>query len=411
MRARNGLFACVLCLLLCGPALLMTNTALGLVKLPSWLTTEDATYLSGGVTQADVLAELSVDGFMSGGLQEALEDTVGNYVPAKAKALLWNARLQRSAIAASNALFHWDCTPTFYGSDLVAVADDGRLLETAKKATPYQLERNEAMADAYEAFAERHKDLRVFIYFGPDSLNVDGTPTASLISNPLTYNTVAEAFMAGSPSYTWINGNVPYEEFKDTWYKTDHHWNTRGAYKAYEKIADAMGFGSEVVQPTKEIEYKTPTFYGSLSRRSLDPAYKDHIVDYKFDYPDFKVTIDGKEASRESLVHRKLYTKGSVQENKYANRYAEYFHTDYGLIEIENPEVKMPGSLLLVGDSYSNCMERFLAFHFQKTYVLDPRHEEGTLDDFLAEHLDVEDVVFVMRSTNLLSDVTKQALQ
>lgn len=411
MRVRNGLFAFVLCLLLCGPALLMVNSICGAVKLPTWLTTEDATYLSGGVAEANVSEEFSVEGFVSGGLQEALENAVGNNVPAKAEALLWNAKLQRRAIEVSNVLFHWDCVPTFYGSDLVAVVDDGRLAEIAQQATPYQMSKKEAFSEAYEAFAERHKDLRVFIYFCPDSQNVDGAPTASLMSNPLTYDMVGETFTSGEPSYTWIDGNVPYDEFKGTWYKTDHHWNTRAAYRAYKKIAEAMGFGDDVVQPGREIEYETPQFYGSFSRRSLDPDYRDNIVDYQLDYPKLKVTINGKKRSLESLVHRELYSEGDSQPNKFTNRYGEYFHSDYGLIEIENSDVKDTGSLLLVGDSYSNCMERFLAFHFRKIYVLDPRHKDGTIDDFLAEHSDVKDVLFLMRSTNLMSEVTKQALQ
>lgn len=411
MRIRNIALAVVFCALLCGPAAMMVNDKLELIPVPAWLDNEDAAYLSGGVTKTNLAANVNLDGFVSGQLQQDIEDEVGNYVPAKATALLTNARLQRFAIKSSNALFHWDCIPTFYGSALVEDLDAGRLLETAKTATPEAKKLNQDMAQLYDAFAKRHKELRTFIFFGPDSLNVDGTPTAALMSNPLTYGQVADAFQDGQPAYTWIDGNVPYEQFKDTWYKTDHHWNVRGAYNAYDTIAAAMGFGDEVVKPTGEIAYDRPPFYGSLTRRALDRRYQDKIIDYDFDYPAFKVTINGKEKSLESLVHRSLYQDKDWYRNTYANRYSEYFHDDYGLIEIENPEVKRPGALLLVGDSYSNCMERFLAFHYEKTYVLDPRHEDGTIDDFLAEHTDIKDVVFVMRSTNLLSEVTAQALQ
>lgn len=125
MLARNILFSVFLCLLLCGPVALFAAENSGEIPLPSWLTVEDATYLSGGVKSPNVAGELSMEGFASGALQQAIEDGVGNYVPAKAAALLVNAELQYKAICASNVLFGWDCLPTFYGSSLVATSTGG----------------------------------------------------------------------------------------------------------------------------------------------------------------------------------------------------------------------------------------------------------------------------------------------
>ena len=97
MRPRNILFASVLCMLLCGPALIGLASWSG-VALPSWLTADDAAYLSGGIVEADPAAYASLEGFSSGEFQIAAEDAVGNCIPMKAMALLANAALQRSAI-------------------------------------------------------------------------------------------------------------------------------------------------------------------------------------------------------------------------------------------------------------------------------------------------------------------------
>ena len=115
MKLRNILFAGVLCLLLCGPALIGL-ASWGGVALPSWFTADDAAYLSGGVVEADPAAYASLEGFSSGEFQIAAEDAVGNCIPMKATALLANAALQRSAIETSNALFGWECYPAFYCS-------------------------------------------------------------------------------------------------------------------------------------------------------------------------------------------------------------------------------------------------------------------------------------------------------
>ncbi|MEC4273302.1 hypothetical protein VJ923_09045 [Adlercreutzia sp. R25] len=158
------------------------------------------------------------------------------------------------------------------------------------------------------------------------------------------------------------------------------------------------------------IAYSDPVFYGSLARRALENGCSDRIYDADIETPDFKVTIDGAEASIESLVHRGMYNDGRWGGNAYANRYAEYFHTDFGLIQIDNPNPVEDKDVLIVGDSYTNCMERFLACEFATTYVLDPRHDSRSIDEFLEEHKGISDVVFIMRSTNFLSDRTREAL-
>ena len=66
---------------------------------------------------------------------------------------------------------------------------------------------------------------------------------------------------------------------------------------------------------------------------------------------------------------------------------------------------------MIVGDSYSNAMERFLAAHYATTYVLDPRHLDETADEFLASHQKVTDAVFIMRSSNLTSSATERFLE
>lgn len=122
------------------------------------------------------------------------------------------------------------------------------------------------------------------------------------------------------------------------------------------------------------------------------------------------MSINGKEASDEDVAHRETYAEGAWDENRYANRYAEYYHGDKGLIEFGNPDASTDAELLIVTDSYSNSMERLLAAHYRTTYALDPRHTSTTVAQFLEEHDKVSDVVFIMREANLLYETTEKAL-
>lgn len=406
MKSRNITFALVISCILSSPAVLWVFEHVDSIDIPSWLSIEDATYLSGGRTDANISAVASLGGFFESDLQKALEDEIGNYIPAKATALLTNAQLQRSAIAASNILFQWDCYPTFYGSNLAVVPSEGRLVELAQTTTKGLVKSIQDTAERLSAFSLSHPDVNLYVYLGPDSQNVSGSPTGSLMASPLSYNDIESMMMKKEEesAFHWISGAVTYDEFLQNWYKTDHHWNIQGAFQAYQRIATALGFGDDLLNPSAEIVYEDPIFFGSFARRGLDEEHSDKITDYTFDNSQaFTVEISGQKATDQSLAHAHDYAEGQWDINPYANRYAEYYHTDYPLIKITNNSEDAKGELLIVGDSYSNSMERFLAAHYKTTYVIDPRHTPETLDDFLSTHKGIDDVVFIMRSTNLFS--------
>lgn len=410
MRVRNVLFSMIVCLALCGPAALYLAERAG-VAVPLWLTTEDANYLSGSEESANVAEAATLEGFETKAFQHAVETEVSAHVPAKAAALLTTAAWQRGAIATSNVLFGWECYPTFYDSDIVDIPSEGRLAEIAKKADEDLVACARRVAAGMDALGREFPERRFFVYLGPDSLNVSGSPTADLVSNPLTYEGIQALFEERDGAFQMIEGDVGYEDFRDQWFTTDHHWNNAGAYAAYGRIASALGFGDALLQPVGELSYDEPAFFGALARQGLITAYSDHVADFSFkDFPNLTVSINGKEASEEDVAHREMYVEGAWDENRYANRYAEYYHGDKGLIEFGNPDVSTDAELLIVTDSYSNSMERLLAAHYRTTYALDPRHTSTTVAQFLEEHDKVVDVVFIMREANLLYETTEKAL-
>lgn len=51
-------------------------------------------------------------------------------------------------------------------------------------------------------------------------------------------------------------------------------------------------------------------------------------------------------------------------------------------------------------------MEYFFAGSFEKVYVCDPRHYDGTIDTILNEYPGVDDVLFLMRDAEFVSAET-----
>ena len=408
---RNVVLSIVLCLGLASPVLLYCAEELGF-SLPSWLTVEDAYYLEGGKTWPKVADNATLAGFKSGKFQSELEKEIGNHIPCKAMALLGNAGLQRCAISASNAIFNWPVYPAFYGSEYVVSPDEGRMLEMAEKATEDSFTLGEEVADRIDEFSTEWSGKHFFIYMGASSSFVEGSPTSKLVSQPLSYEQIEDVFEACDGNFTWVSGNVSYSEFKDLWYKSDHHWTVRGAYQAYLQISDAMGFGGEALVPSEIVELDDPLFYGTFARRALNDDYSDRLAYFKFeDYPELTVEVDGEQGGFEGLINHEAYEAGEFNANKFANHYGEFYHWDHGFFSITNPSAETESELLIVSDSYSNCLEYLLAPHFRTVYVCDPRNTEMKVREMLEEHPGVTDVLFLMRKADLVSKDTLDALE
>lgn len=403
---RNILLTVFLCLLLCSPAVLYCAERLD-ISLPSWLTTEDANYLKGGITEAHVAEHLSIDGFLDKDLQTAVEDKVGNYIPCKALALLGNAAMQRESIVLSNCLFRWEAYPATYGSNYLIVPDDKRMLKEAATYDEKRIHLGESVAASLNDLAQRWPNVGVFVYLAADSAYVQDAPNAQLVSNPLNYASLRAIFDAPDVKYHWIDGETSYEEYNRLWFKSDHHWTAEGAYSAFQEISEAMGLDVQSLGDVKIIELDEPLFYGTRARRALDSDYADRLAYiWPNNLPNLEVEFRGKTGTIDDLVHAKVYQEGRYNKNKFANHYGNLFHTDVGLLRIRNLDARDEKKLVIVSDSYTNCLEYLFSPFYREVIVIDPRYYDETLDFVVSENGEIADVLFLMRPDELVSEET-----
>ena len=209
------------------------------------------------------------------------------------------------------------------------------------------------------------------------------------------------AFLDASIGYAWAAEGLSGEQAASWYYRTDHHLNFEGAYKAYGQIWELLRTQNPQIgepwRPQKWIELPDINFYGTYARRSgyFDRVH-DVILDARFDLPELCVHVHG--AKQQDRNKKNCYEAGDYSKAKFANHYAEYFGDDYGLIEYTCQAAS--GNLLVVGDSYDNCLEPLLASHFHRSYFVDLRHYAGdvgdrfVIDDFIVRN-EITDVLFV----------------
>lgn len=170
------------------------------------------------------------------------------------------------------------------------------------------------------------------------------------------------------------------------YFKTDHHFTFRGAYKAYAEIINKINKDEKkiVIRPAvsgdrMEFVVLPNPILGSRNRR-LSYIYK---TDEKLEigYPIEKIFYE-------------KFTNGQLDPDFYHIDEGRDARPDYGVFMggdnaetvIKTYRDELP-NLLIFGDSYTNAMEPLLYYHFDETRILDLRYySKMSLYEYIEEY-------------------------
>ena len=147
-------------------------------------------------------------------------------------------------------------------------------------------------------------------------------------------------------------------------YRTDHHWTTRGAYYAYTKLAESLGIKA-ITEDKLNITTLSEEFYGTLLAKVNVQTSPDVLEKYEStSQPTVSLDINLGLASADSLyVEEKLTVR---------DKYAYFLGGNDGLVDITT-SVKNGRTLLILKDSYVNCMLPLLVNHYERIVLIDLR--------------------------------------
>lgn len=156
------------------------------------------------------------------------------------------------------------------------------------------------------------------------------------------------------------------EEIQNTdyaFYRTDHHWTTESAFAAYRAMGDVLGY-TPLSESDFDIKTVSTDFKGTLYSKTLNEKIKaDSIKSYLTD-TEFNVTIKDKK-------YDSLYFDEYLSEK---DKYSYFLGGNHGICTVENKKLDNGKSLLIIKDSYANCLVPFLAEHYSKITLVDPRY-------------------------------------
>lgn len=184
-------------------------------------------------------------------------------------------------------------------------------------------------------------------------------------------------------------------EKEELYFKTDHHYNFRGAYLTYshiinELIQDKVNISNPYTLEELGLEKINKPFHGSWNAKVSWLFKTDDYIEIphpKFQMPKYKKIVNGKEDNRLFYYNEKDATTS----------YAVYMNGDNAEVKITTARNELPKALIF-GDSFTNGIEPLLSLHFNETRILDLRYyKQKSLYSYIEEYKpDV--VIFVLSS-------------
>jgi hypothetical protein len=171
------------------------------------------------------------------------------------------------------------------------------------------------------------------------------------------------------PHLQWISVTPFLESDQALYYKSDHHWNLRGAHLAASLISKSI----HIELPAYE-EYnitEVEGFLGSYYRRLLPVFYPKETFYYLNMSLDYHLNGE---------IHETLFDESALSSNDY---YRGFLHGNHGFAQIFNPDASK--KILFIKDSYANSVIPFIAPFFGQTDIIDLRFFNGSLKTLIEE--------------------------
>lgn len=198
-----------------------------------------------------------------------------------------------------------------------------------------------------------------------------------------------------------------FQDYKDSFFKTDQHWNIRASLEAYQEIYELIKAGYTDISPmlgVEEIEQVDGLeFLGSLARKTLYPVPPDTLEYAGIEGLEYDTYVDG---VLMDYGGRDRYIDGTYnQSDKFENHYRGFYGTQKVQIQyhFENGSQR---NLLMITSSYSRTIQLYIASHFRDTYIIDLRFEENrakSLQDFIDQYQITDVLIFGQPSVTYYS--------
>ncbi len=258
----------------------------------------------------------------------------------------------------------------------------------------------EPTRNALKQFKRNYSEVDMYFLLAPNAANIleDKLP-----ASVRTYdqNGAMDDFFADLKSFGYkpVDVRKTFRKNKDKtqlYYRTDHHWTTKGAHLAFKDAVKVMGLKDKVKYKGYAVKND---FRGTLYSRSGFTNGMDDTIE-------IFMPTNNKEYKNSVIYYtdtKKKTTKFYQLKNlNKKDAYTVFGGSNHPLYTITTP-CESQENLLLIKDSYANSIIPFLAQCYRKIVVVDPRYFFGDVDEIIQSH-GVDDILFVYNGNTFFQD-------
>ncbi len=198
------------------------------------------------------------------------------------------------------------------------------------------------------------------------------------------------------------------EEYNELFYKSDHHWNAKGAYVGYEQIMNLLN----IKNYTKKENYikVNENYLGSIANRIKNDAIKDEFYYIDFNLDNHIILVNDKE---EIKYKPKQINQDKIDKNKYYDYYVNYYNGLYGRV-VYNFNKEKRENLLIIADSYSWVIDDLIASNFNETHIINLMFDEYQTGNFdYKKYIDdnkIDKVLILQETVTTIFDAFERGL-
>lgn len=258
----------------------------------------------------------------------------------------------------------------------VYLGKDGYLIEKWLEQD-FDAEQLQDHIDALNGFLEHHQDKKVSVMIVPTAAETmkqllpDHAPSfpqekaMEQIEKGLAFGTLID-----------LRQTLSAHREEGVFYRTDHHWTSRGAFQGYLKWCEE----NEIYSPASQFHPVTvsDSFQGSLDSRVLElNGSRDSIELFMREQePSYTVSYNfGKEISDSVYAPENLAKK---------DQYQIFLNGNHPEVTIETSN-KNGRHLLIIKDSFANALVPFLIGDCETIHLIDLRYYRGSLEDYISQ--------------------------
>lgn len=323
--------------------------------------------------------DISVENIFNGKTQQSINDFMKDQFPLRDKAVESAAVIQRAC-----------------GKDEINgayIASDNTLYERASES---DIDEKNYLANLHTVsdFLHSNSAISSKVMLVPSSAAVLKSKLPSDCSVYDAEKMLGEAQeVFGSKVFINTYPQLNKEKNSYIFYRTDHHWTTRGAYSAYKVFSGST-------KPYESLGAKTvsSSFLGTLHSKVLLPQVAADSVDIIPVNNRINISADGKKIN--------LYDKSALSKK---DKYRIFFGGNYGVTTVSGCSGK--GTLLIIKDSFANSFVPFLLDDYSKIIMIDPRYFAGGIEGIIkSEQVSSILVLYEINNFAADNDIVKLAL-